>query len=73
VNAEASASGSISRTSPRAAVGSTYKAWAVGTRVTYKIQKWKVTKAGGRTVRKLVGTSNTLAAFQPVRGSAVGQ
>ena len=60
-------------TSPAAAVGSSFKAWAVGTKVTYQIQKWKVSKAGGRTSQTLLSTSRTLTAFSPVVGFAVGQ
>ncbi len=71
--AEASVSGSISWTSPKARVGSSYKAWAVGEHVTYQIQKWNVAKAGGRTARTLLSTSATLTAFEPVKGFAVGQ
>lgn len=76
INYTQEASGSISWTSPKAPVGSQYKAWAVGTRTTYNIQQWKVTgpagsKAGQR--RTLHNTSGQLAAFSPVKGFAVGQ
>lgn len=73
VNYSATASGSISWTSPRAAVGSRYKAWAVGTRKTYNIQKWRITQAPTVYKRTLDGTSGTLASFSPVKGFAVGQ
>lgn len=44
-----------------------YKAYAVGTRATYKIQKWKGTKAMGqkKTTWTLQSTSGTLQAFSP--------
>lgn len=73
VNVSKSVSGSVSWTSDKAPVGSSFKAWATGTRVTYKIQKYKVVKAGGRTISTLVSTSPTLVAFEPVKGFAVGQ
>ncbi len=73
VNLSETVSGSVSWTSPRAPVGSTYKAWAVGKRVTYMIEKYKVVKAGGRTISTLHSTSATLTAFQPVKGFAIGQ
>lgn len=70
---EKTVSGSVSWTSPKAKAGSSFKAWAVGERVTYKIKKWKVTKVGTRTVRTLLDTSPTLVSFEPVKGFAVGQ
>ena len=73
ISATKSVTGTITWTSGVAPVGSSFKAWAVGTHVTYKIQKWKVTKSGGRTIRSLQSTSGTLAAFSPVKGFAVGQ
>ncbi|MDH6181579.1 hypothetical protein M2152_001761 [Microbacteriaceae bacterium SG_E_30_P1] len=73
ISASRTVTGTVSWTSPKAPVGSAFKAWSVGTRVTYQIQKWKVTKAGGITTRKLVATSSTLSAFEPVKGFAVGQ
>jgi hypothetical protein len=65
--------GLVSWTSPKAPAGSEFKAWAVGTRVKYQIQKWKISKAGGITARTLVATSDVLTGFQPVHGFAVGQ
>ena len=73
ISASKKVSGSVSCTSPPLAAGSSYKAWAVGTRTTYKIQKWKVVKAGGRTITTLEGTSGTLTAFSPVVGFACGK
>ena len=73
INGSYTASGSVSCTSPALPAGSSYKAWAVGTRVTYQIQKWKIVKAGGRTITTLEGTSGTLTAFSPVVGFACGQ
>lgn len=73
ISATKTVSSSINWTSPKAPVGSSYKAWATGTKVTYKIQKWKVSKAGGITARKLVSTSGTLTSFSPVVGISVGQ
>lgn len=73
IKAERTVSGKVSWTSPKAPVGASYKAWATGTRLTYNIQKWKVSKAGGRTARSLVSTSATLVAFAPEVGFAVGQ
>jgi hypothetical protein len=72
-DASRTVSGSVSCTSPSLPVGSSYKAWAVGSRATYKIQKWKIVKAGGRTITTLEGTSGTLTAFTPVSGFACGQ
>ena len=73
VSASHTVSGSVSCTSPPLAAGSSYKAWAVGTRTTYKIQKWKIVKAGGRTITSLQGTSGSLTAFSPVVGFACGK
>ncbi|CAN5162018.1 hypothetical protein BH11ACT5_BH11ACT5_11550 [soil metagenome] len=73
VSASKKVSGSVSCTSPPLAAGSSYKAWAVGTRTTYKIQEWKIVKAGGRTNTTLMGTSGTLSAFNPVVGFACGK
>ncbi len=64
---------SIQWTSPVAPAGASYKAWAVGTRVTYQIQKWKLTKAHGRSAQTLLSTSRVLTAFSPVPGFTVGQ
>ncbi|MEV7768512.1 hypothetical protein [Microbacterium sp. NPDC086615] len=67
--------GSVSWTSPSAPAGSSYKAWAVGTLVTYKIQKWVGRKTLGMRypVWTLEATSRTLSAFDPRVGFAVGQ
>lgn len=67
--------GSVSWTSPPAPAGSSYKAWAVGTLVTYKIQKWVSHKTLGMRypIWTLEGTSRTLSAFDPQVGFAVGQ
>ncbi len=73
ISATQSASGTVSCTSPPLPAGASYKAWAVGTRTTYQIQKWKIVKAGGRTITSLEGTSGTLTAFSPVVGFACGQ
>lgn len=73
ISATKTVSSTINWTSPKAPVGSSYKAWATGTRVTYKIQKWKVSKAGGITARTLISTSGTLTSFSPVVGITVGQ
>lgn len=73
ISASKSVSGSVSWTSPVTKAGTTYKAWAIGTHVNYRIQKWKVTKAGGQTARKLMSTSGVLQAFSPVRGFSVGR
>lgn len=73
VQFEKTVNGSVSWTSPKAKAGVSFKAWAVGERVTYKIQKWKVSKIGTRTVQQLLETSPTLVSFEPVQGFAVGQ
>ena len=73
LGSSASVSGTVSWTSGVAPAGTTYKAWAVGTKVNFRIQKWKVVKAGGRTARTLLATSGVLSAFSPKRGFAVGR
>ncbi len=73
IEASKTVTGNITWKSGKAPVGSTFKAWAVGTKVTYQVQKWKVSKAGGRTTRTLMSTSGTLTAFSPVAGFAVGR
>lgn len=68
-------SGTIAWTSGVAPVGSSFKAWATGTRATYQVQYWKGTKVTGQTNVSWVlqSTSGTLAAFSPVQGFTVGQ
>jgi hypothetical protein len=61
----------VSWTSPKAPAGSVFKAFAVGTRVKYRIEKWKVVSAGGIHARSLVSTSDILTGFQPTPGFAV--
>ncbi|WP_217180719.1 hypothetical protein [Streptomyces sp. AC495_CC817] len=69
-----SVSGTISWTSKPTSAGTTYKAWAVGTRATYRVQKWTGYKTLGMKTPnwKLESTSSTLTSFSPVRGFAVG-
>ncbi len=66
---------SVSWTSPRASVGSSFKAWATGTKATYQVQKWIGNKVAGeyRPRWRLVDTSGQLTAFTPIDGFAVGQ
>lgn len=66
---------SVSWTSPPSPVGSSYKAWATGTRATYRVQKWVGNRVLGQasTHWRLVGTSGTLTAFTPNAGFAIGQ
>lgn len=66
---------SVSWTSPRASVGSSFKAWATGTKATYQVQKWVGNKVAGeyRPRWRLVDTSGQLTAFTPIDGFAVGQ
>jgi len=66
---------SVSWTSPPSPVGSSYKAWATGTRATYRVQKWVGNHVLGQpsTQWRLVGTSGTLTAFTPNAGFAIGQ
>ncbi|MFQ4150570.1 hypothetical protein AAGW05_18110 [Arthrobacter sp. LAPM80] len=68
-------SGTIAWTSGVAPVGSSFKAWATGTRATYQVQYWKGTKVTGQTNVNWVlqSTSGTLTAFSPVQGFTVGQ
>lgn len=70
----ATVSGTISWTSKAANVGKTYKAWAVGTRATYRIKKWTGYKTLGMSTPnwKVDSTSGTLSSFSPVKGFAVG-
>lgn len=70
----ATVSGSISWTSKEARAGTTYKAWAVGTRATYRIKKWTGYKTLGMSTPnwKVDSTSGTLSSFSPVQGFAVG-
>lgn len=66
---------SVSWTSPRASVGSSFKAWATGTKATYQVQKWIGNKVAGeyRPRWRLADTSGQLTAFTPTDGFAVGQ
>lgn len=68
-NIHYSANGSVSWTSPAISKKSaaTYRAYAVGTKATYKIRKMKGVKAlGQKTTRwTAVSTSGTLTAFSP--------
>lgn len=66
---------SVSWTSPPSPVGSSYKAWATGTRATYRIQKWVGHRVLGQSSTRwqLVGTSGILTAFTPNAGFAIGQ
>ncbi|WP_148272799.1 hypothetical protein [Microbacterium testaceum] len=75
VNESKKVTGNVSWTSPVAYAGSSYKAWAVGTRVTYRIQKWIGRKTLGMSTPRwtLDSTSSTLSAFEPQVGFAVGQ
>lgn len=68
-------SGTVSWTSPPAPAGSSYKAWAVGTRVTFRLQKWVGRRVLGMSATQwsLESTSGTLSAFEPQVGFAVGQ
>lgn len=67
--------GTVSWTSPPASAGSSYKAWAVGTRVTYRLQKWVGRRVLGMSATRwsLESTSGTLTSFEPQVGFAVGQ
>ncbi|AZH77497.1 hypothetical protein CSX12_03020 [Microbacterium sp. Y-01] len=71
MNASYSVSGRVSWTSGIAPARTTFKAWTVGTRAAYKVQKWAGYKTLGMSTPnwKLVGTSATLSAFSPVRAS----
>lgn len=66
---------SVSWTSPPSRVGSSYKAWATGTRATYRVQRWVGHRVLGQSATqwRLVETSGTLAAFAPNQGFAIGQ
>ncbi|MCJ1706463.1 hypothetical protein [Microbacterium sp. VKM Ac-2923] len=66
---------SVSWTSPRASVGSSFKAWATGTKASYRVQKWIGNKVVGeyRPRWRLVETSGQLMAFSPNDGFAIGQ
>lgn len=66
---------SVSWTSPPSPVGSSYKAWATGTRATYRVQKWVGHRVLGQssTQWRLVETSRPLTAFTPNAGFAIGQ
>ncbi len=74
-NSSKTVTGTITWTSGEAPVGSSFKAWATGTRATYKVQKWTGTKLlGQKNVNwRVVSTSGTLTAFSPVVGFSVGQ
>ncbi|WP_307295070.1 hypothetical protein [Microbacterium natoriense] len=74
-NASKSVTGTVTWTSGKAAAGTTYKAWAVGTRVTYKVQKWTGYKTLGMKTPnwRIDSTSGTLTAFSPVVGFAVSK
>lgn len=77
-NKDHSVSSSVTWTSPSHKKGSaavSYKAWAVGTKATYKIQKWKGYKALGQKNTRWVleSTSPTLTAFSPVKGFEAGK
>ncbi|MFE2772313.1 hypothetical protein [Microbacterium resistens] len=75
INASQTVSGTVTWTSGKAPAGTTYKAWAVGNRATYKVEKWTGFRTAGmkETTWKLESTSGTLSAFEPVVGFAVGQ
>lgn len=75
VSASRKVSGTVSWTSPPARAGSSYKAWAVGTRVTFRLQKWVGRRVLGMAATRwrLESTSATLTAFEPQVGFAVGQ
>ncbi len=68
-NIHYSANGSVSWTSPAISKKSaaTYRAYAVGTKATYKIRKMKGVKAMGQKTTRwtTVSTSGTLTAFSP--------
>lgn len=66
---------SVSWSSPPSPVGSSYKAWATGTRATYRIQKWVGHRVLGQSSTRwqLVATSGILTAFTPNAGFAIGQ
>lgn len=74
-NASATASGTITWRSGRAPVGSRYKAWAVGARATYQLQKWTGHTVLGqsRVTWQLTSTSGALTSFSPIVGFSVGQ
>lgn len=64
---EATVSGSMSCTSPPLPKGASYRAYITGTYYSYKVEKWKVVKAGGQTARTLVERTGSQTAFRPSR------
>lgn len=57
--------------SPALKAGQTWKARALGTRYTYKVQKKEGIRprVGGGVIWKIVGTSGTLTAYNPYRSA----
>ncbi|MDR6200874.1 hypothetical protein QE374_002783 [Microbacterium sp. SORGH_AS428] len=66
MSASASITGAITCTSPKMPARSEYKAYIMGTFKYFDLQKWKVTKAGGITARRLMETSRNQVAFTPI-------
>ena len=64
---ETTVSGSMSCTSPPLPKGAAYRAYLTGTYYTYKVEKWKLVKAGGQTARTLVERTGSQTAFRPSR------
>ncbi len=64
---EYTASGSSSCTSRQLPKNASFKAYIMGTFYTYRVEKWKTVKSGGRTVTTLVDKTGTQTAFKPSR------
>lgn len=75
INGSKKVSGTVSWTSAPAPAGSSFKAWAVGTRVTFRMQMWVGHRVTGQSATRwrLESTSASLQAFEPQVGFAVGQ
>lgn len=66
ISVSTTVTGSMGCTSPQMAAGSSYRAYIMGTYRYFTLQKWKVTKAGGQTVRRLEAQAQNQVAFTPI-------
>ncbi|MBZ4487472.1 hypothetical protein LQ938_01460 [Microbacterium sp. cx-55] len=66
ISVTASVTGSMGCTSPKLSAGTSYKAYVMGTYRYFTLQKWKVSKNGGVTARKLDSTAYNQVAFSPI-------